>query len=80
MSSNKVLSVDNIAPGRYPAETIEESKQAAGGVQISRHFTRAGVSPYDEIEWELRTATIGSEKGEILFEQKLQQERNLAKR
>jgi ribonucleoside-diphosphate reductase alpha chain len=27
------------------------------------------VSPYDEIEWELRTASIANEKGKVVFEQ-----------
>jgi ribonucleoside-diphosphate reductase alpha chain len=27
------------------------------------------VSPYDEIEWELRNATIANEKGKVVFEQ-----------
>src|SRR6266496_1611362 len=71
MTSNKVLSVENGASVRYPVETIEESNQEeARGLQFSRHYSRKGVSPYDEVEWELRTAVIGNEKGEILFEQK----------
>ncbi len=70
MSSKKIMSVENGAPVRYPAEAIEEAKQEANGIQFNRHFTRTGVSPYDEIEWELRTAIISNEKGEILFEQK----------
>jgi len=41
----------------------------AEGALVPRHFTRAGVHPYDEVEWELRTASIANEKGEILFEQ-----------
>ncbi len=40
------------------------------GLIIPRFFTRPGVHPFDEIEWELRTAAIFNEKGEILFEQK----------
>jgi ribonucleoside-diphosphate reductase alpha chain len=41
---------------------------ALGGL-VPRHFTRLGAHPYDEVEWELRTASIANEKGEILFEQ-----------
>jgi len=41
---------------------------SAGGL-VPRRFTREGVHPYDEVEWELRTASIVGEKGEILFEQ-----------
>jgi ribonucleoside-diphosphate reductase alpha chain len=33
-------------------------------------FTKAGVSPYDEVEWDKRTASITDSKGGIIFEQK----------
>jgi ribonucleoside-diphosphate reductase alpha chain len=39
------------------------------GLKIPRYFTRAAISPYDEIEWELRTASIANEKGKVVFEQ-----------
>ena len=39
------------------------------GLKINRYFTQAGISPYDEVEWEHRTATITNEKGKIVFEQ-----------
>jgi ribonucleoside-diphosphate reductase alpha chain len=40
------------------------------GLQIARRWTRVGVHPFDEIQWESRTATIGNERGEVVFEQK----------
>lgn len=40
------------------------------GLTIRRYFTRPNVHPFDEIEWELRTANISNEKGETIFEQK----------
>jgi ribonucleoside-diphosphate reductase alpha chain len=40
-----------------------------GGIEFHRHFTREGVSPYDEITWEIRTASITNEKGDALFHQ-----------
>ncbi len=36
---------------------------------VSRRFTTAGVHPFDEIEWEERTASISGGDGEIVFEQ-----------
>ncbi len=45
-------------------------KQKASGLTIRRFFTKAGVSPYDEIEWEHRLAQITDSKGGIIFEQK----------
>src|SRR6266487_3878633 len=40
------------------------------GLEFRRYFTREGISPYDTVEWEYRTAAITSESGEIIFEQK----------
>ncbi len=45
-------------------------KQKASGLTIRRFFTKAGVSPYDEVEWEKRLAQITDSKGGIIFEQK----------
>lgn len=39
------------------------------GLKLKRYFTKKEVHPYDEIEWELRTAQISNEKGEVIFEQ-----------
>jgi ribonucleoside-diphosphate reductase alpha chain len=39
------------------------------GLRLERHFTREGVHPYDEIDWELRDAVIPGEGGNV-FEQK----------
>src|SRR5262245_59291784 len=40
------------------------------GLRFPRLFTRAGVNPFDEVEWELRSAAISSEHGKTVFEQK----------
>src|SRR6266851_1247283 len=40
------------------------------GLTFDRHFTRPGISPYDEIVWELRDAVIQDFKGKTIFEQK----------
>src|ERR1041385_2366252 len=45
-------------------------KAAAPGLKFQRFFTEAGVDPFDEIEWELRSAVIGSQGGEVVFEQR----------
>jgi len=44
--------------------------KAAGTGLVGRYFTQEGVHPYDDVEWELRDATIANEKGEVLFEQR----------
>src|SRR5690349_2339666 len=43
---------------------------AAPGLSFPRFFTEAGVDPFDEVEWELRAAVIGNERGEVVFEQR----------
>ena len=39
------------------------------GLKIERYFSRAGISPFDEVEWEQRAASITNEKGKVVFEQ-----------
>src|SRR5919107_305170 len=33
---------------------------SAGGLTIERRFTQAGVDPFDTVDWQLRTAEVGS--------------------
>src|SRR6185503_15656107 len=51
-----------------PERTAPE--RALKGLTFNRVYSDPSVSPYDAIEWELRTAAIVSEKGETIFEQK----------
>jgi ribonucleoside-diphosphate reductase alpha chain len=46
------------------------TEKAKKGLRFPRVYTRAGVSPYDEVEWDLRTAGITNEHGKVVFEQK----------
>ena len=45
------------------------SVEANKGLQFQRFFTAEGASPYDEVEWEQRTASIVNESGGVIFEQ-----------
>ena len=56
---------------------IEELKDTTttrtAGIPFPRYFTsrlEAGKTPYDEIQWETRTASIGNDKGSVIFEQR----------
>ena len=40
------------------------------GLHWDRRHTRPDIHPYDELEWEYRTAAISSETGKTVFEQK----------
>ncbi len=40
------------------------------GLTFPRSFTLPGVDPFDEVTWEQRSAVIGNERGEVVFEQR----------
>ena len=39
------------------------------GMEIPRVFSTEGTSPFDLVEWDLRTAEIKDERGRIIFQQ-----------
>src|SRR6201997_4343145 len=45
-------------------------KKKSPGLSFRRLFTKPGVSPYDEVEWDLRLAQITDSQGGVIFEQK----------
>ncbi len=47
-----------------------QPQREAPGLAFARHFTIEGVSPYDRLTWERRTASIVDSKGNTIFEQK----------
>jgi len=53
-----------------PATSTANNKKKASGLTFRRFFTKPGVSPYSEVEWEVRTAQITDSQGGIIFEQK----------
>jgi len=44
-------------------------RRSPRGVCVPRFFTRAGEDPFEQVEWELRSARITNEQGEAVFEQ-----------
>src|SRR3990172_5387624 len=53
--------------------TNQPPKKERTGVAFPRYFTakmEAAKTPYDEFQWELRSATIGNDKGSVIFEQR----------
>src|SRR6202790_866404 len=45
-------------------------KKKPSGLSVRRFFTKPGVSPYNEVEWDLRLAQITDAKGNSIFEQR----------
>ena len=60
---SRIKSGEAQAPSSPLSETIP-------GLEYERFFSSEGIDPFDEIEWDLRSAVIGSEKGEVVFEQR----------
>jgi ribonucleoside-diphosphate reductase alpha chain len=52
------------------ASVVPNATRKAPGLAFRRFFTKPGVSPYDEVEWERRTAQITDAQGNTIFEQK----------
>lgn len=50
--------------------SARQSDTPQSGLQFPRVFSRESVDPFDEIAWEQRSATIGNEHGELVFEQR----------
>jgi ribonucleoside-diphosphate reductase alpha chain len=58
------------AGGASVKEHVSRPKKRNKGLAIKSAFCPEGVSdPFDTVEWELRTAVIKGESGEVLFEQ-----------
>src|SRR6204780_557633 len=57
---------------RPPATTAApvNSGAPARGIVLERFFPTAGVDPYSQVEWDMRSAVISGEDGRVVFEQK----------
>ncbi len=63
-----VTFAENTAPGAKTPMTAQTPAHAA--LRFPRTFSRPGSSPYDELQWERRTAAITDAGGKTIFEQK----------
>jgi ribonucleoside-diphosphate reductase alpha chain len=61
---------DPLAGSIVDASRVKRTPAPAPGLSFARFFTEPGTDPFDELEWELRTAVIGNERGEVVFEQR----------
>jgi ribonucleoside-diphosphate reductase alpha chain len=63
-------SLKETATDSAQAPLRRKPRQRVKNVIFKRHFTRPGVHPFDEVEWEDRNALISSDTGETVFEQR----------
>jgi ribonucleoside-diphosphate reductase alpha chain len=57
-------------PSTRTRKGAEQRNTESPGLEFPRFFTLPGVDPFDEVEWEVRAAVIGNEKGKVVFEQR----------
>ncbi len=54
-----------------PAWTVgKERGRGRPGMEVPRIFSMEGSCPFDQVDWELRTAEIKEERGRVIFQQK----------
>ena len=67
-----------LKPGLQPSTLVKERKSLARrrptrkksrGLHFERVFSSKATSPFDEIEWERRTAEITDDGGKVIFKQ-----------
>ncbi len=59
----------SLKSSRRPADRRKGPKKKNGGLRFERVFSDASVAPFDQIEWERRTAEIGDDSGKVIFKQ-----------
>ena len=69
-ASGQTAHIDHAAEPSTEGPPTRWRKRAGLGLEFPRFFSTAGIDPFDQLEWELRDAVIGSEKGQIVFEQR----------
>jgi ribonucleoside-diphosphate reductase alpha chain len=68
-ASNSVTSAAQNGWAAHYSQSVSKP-QSTTGVHCTRLFTKPGVSPYSEVAWERRTASITDAAGGSIFEQK----------
>ena len=56
---------------KKPPKAAERTQTPSrAGLALERFFSRPGVDPFSEVQWELRSAVIAGEDGRVVFEQR----------
>jgi ribonucleoside-diphosphate reductase alpha chain len=68
-ATNSVTSAAQNGWAAHYSQSVSKP-QSTAGVRCTRLFSKPGVSPYSEVAWERRTASISDATGGTIFEQK----------
>ena len=69
-STNGATAVTDHNSPTATVSAASASPRATEGLRMNRVFSKAGVSPYDEVQWERRDASITDFTGKPIFFQK----------
>src|SRR5215217_782565 len=50
-------------------KVADRNRRPAEGLKFARVFSQKAIAPFDEIEWDLRTAEITDDSGKAIFKQ-----------
>jgi ribonucleoside-diphosphate reductase alpha chain len=60
----------SVATAADGSNAVKTGPSPSGALHFNRFFSKANISPYDEVQWETRTALISDASGKTIFEQK----------
>lgn len=69
VGGNEIDGAAEVGGHLRPVGARASREPSVRGLEVPRHFSRAGDDPFDSVDWELRTARIANEQGQTLFEQ-----------
>lgn len=58
-----------VRPSDLRVHRLSRSRKKKGGLNFQRYFSQKDLSPFDEVEWESRTAEITDDSGKTIFRQ-----------
>src|SRR6201997_4344478 len=69
-ATKKITSSPASQAAPAPSHEHRSATSQTAALKFDRFFSKPGVSPYDEVQWERRTASITDASGKSIFEQK----------
>jgi ribonucleoside-diphosphate reductase alpha chain len=67
--SERAMSVSASEAAETKSHGVQSRVRGRTGMQVPRVFSTEASSPFDQVEWELRTAEIKDERGHAIFQQ-----------
>jgi ribonucleoside-diphosphate reductase alpha chain len=59
----------SLKSSRRSTDRHKDPRRKNGGIRFERVFSDAAVAPFDQVEWEHRTAEITDDSGKVIFKQ-----------